>query len=145
MHLTNDAVQKKASDYGKFEAGNKLSYVEFQESIDRQRRGEGQDDVSGVGGGSSGSSGRRGGGEGGEVKAADTAAVKAEVRATADGGTGTEVRDTIIPQIQHITSESIKAVAHAINRNNRRHAFELFGYVAGGPLVERREANGRER
>ena len=125
MHLTNDAVQKKASDYGKFEAGNKLSYVEFQESIDRQRRGEGQGDVSGVGGGSSGSSGRRGGGEGGEVKAADTAAVKAAVRATADGGT--EVRDTIIPQIQHITSESIKAVAHAINRNNRRHAFELFG------------------
>jgi hypothetical protein len=140
VHLTNDAVQKKASDYGKFEAGNKLSYVEFQESIDRQRRGEGQGDVSGVGGvggGSSGSSSRRGGvevgggdegEEGGEVKAEDTAAVKAEVRATADGGNGgTEVRDTIIPQIQHITSESIKAVAHAINRNNRRHAFELFG------------------
>ena len=29
IHLTNDAVQKKAEDYGKFEAGNKLSYIEF--------------------------------------------------------------------------------------------------------------------
>lgn len=26
IHLTNDAVQKKAEDYGKFENGNKLSY-----------------------------------------------------------------------------------------------------------------------
>jgi tubulin---tyrosine ligase len=30
VHLTNDAVQKKAQDYGKFEAGNKISYNEFQ-------------------------------------------------------------------------------------------------------------------
>ena len=29
VHLTNDAVQKKAEDYGKFEPGNKLSYSEF--------------------------------------------------------------------------------------------------------------------
>ena len=29
VHLTNDAVQKKAQDYGKFEAGNKISYNEF--------------------------------------------------------------------------------------------------------------------
>lgn len=29
IHLTNDAVQKKAADYGKFEAGNKISYNEF--------------------------------------------------------------------------------------------------------------------
>lgn len=29
VHLTNDAVQKKAEDYGKFEPGNKLSYAEF--------------------------------------------------------------------------------------------------------------------
>ena len=29
VHLTNDAVQKKAEDYGKYEAGNKLSYNEF--------------------------------------------------------------------------------------------------------------------
>jgi len=35
VHLTNDAVQKKAEDYGKFEAGNKLSYTEFQNYIDK--------------------------------------------------------------------------------------------------------------
>ena len=29
IHLTNDAVQKKAHNYGKFEAGNKISYNEF--------------------------------------------------------------------------------------------------------------------
>lgn len=34
VHLTNDAVQKKLDDYGKFESGNKLSYVEFQKYLD---------------------------------------------------------------------------------------------------------------
>ena len=29
VHLTNDAVQKRSEDYGKFEPGNKLSYNEF--------------------------------------------------------------------------------------------------------------------
>ena len=29
VHLTNDAIQKKAEDYGKYEAGNKMSYAEF--------------------------------------------------------------------------------------------------------------------
>ena len=29
IHLTNDAVQKHDSDYGKYETGNKISYVEF--------------------------------------------------------------------------------------------------------------------
>lgn len=29
VHLTNDAVQKRLEDYGKFEQGNKLSYPEF--------------------------------------------------------------------------------------------------------------------
>jgi len=29
VHLTNDAVQNKLEDYGKFESGNKLSYAEF--------------------------------------------------------------------------------------------------------------------
>ena len=29
IHLTNDAVQSKGDDYGKFEAGNKLSYADF--------------------------------------------------------------------------------------------------------------------
>ncbi|CAG9313058.1 unnamed protein product [Blepharisma stoltei] len=36
VHLTNDAVQKKSPEYGKFEAGNKLSYDEFQEYIDNE-------------------------------------------------------------------------------------------------------------
>jgi len=35
VHLTNDAVQKKAEDYGKFEPGNKLSYADFQNYIDK--------------------------------------------------------------------------------------------------------------
>ena len=29
IHLTNDAVQKKSDDYGKFESGNKVSTFEF--------------------------------------------------------------------------------------------------------------------
>jgi hypothetical protein len=35
IHLTNDAVQKYAEDYGKFEAGNKLSYIDFQNYLDK--------------------------------------------------------------------------------------------------------------
>lgn len=35
VHLTNDAVQKRCEDYGKFEPGNKLSYNEFQMYIDK--------------------------------------------------------------------------------------------------------------
>ena len=30
IHLTNDAVQKKAEDYGKHEMGNKISFREYQ-------------------------------------------------------------------------------------------------------------------
>ena len=33
IHLTNDAVQKKSDDYGKFESGNKLSYPDFQKYL----------------------------------------------------------------------------------------------------------------
>ena len=29
VHLTNDAIQKNSDEYGKFEAGNKLSFQEF--------------------------------------------------------------------------------------------------------------------
>ena len=29
IHLTNDAIQKKAEEYGKYESGNKLSYTDF--------------------------------------------------------------------------------------------------------------------
>ena len=33
IHLTNDAVQKFADDYGRFEQGNKLSYAEFEKYL----------------------------------------------------------------------------------------------------------------
>lgn len=34
VHLNNDAVQKHGEDYGKYEAANKLSLVEFQKYLD---------------------------------------------------------------------------------------------------------------
>lgn len=34
VHLTNDAVQKRLDDYGKFESGNKVSYPDFQKYLD---------------------------------------------------------------------------------------------------------------
>lgn len=34
IHLTNDAVQKKSEDYGKYEPGNKLSFADFQRYLD---------------------------------------------------------------------------------------------------------------
>jgi tubulin--tyrosine ligase len=33
VHLTNDAIQKKSADYGKFETGNKISYDDFSEIL----------------------------------------------------------------------------------------------------------------
>ena len=30
IHLTNDAVQKRSDDYGRFEFGNKVSFLEYQ-------------------------------------------------------------------------------------------------------------------
>ena len=35
VHLTNDCIQKKAEDYGKFESGNKQSYQDFQSYCDK--------------------------------------------------------------------------------------------------------------
>jgi tubulin polyglutamylase TTLL1/tubulin monoglycylase TTLL3/8 len=35
VHLTNDAIQKKSEDYGKFEPGNKMGYEEFQRYLDK--------------------------------------------------------------------------------------------------------------
>lgn len=37
IHLTNDAVQKKSEDYGKYENGNKMSYKDFQKYLDNKR------------------------------------------------------------------------------------------------------------
>jgi len=34
IHLTNDAIQKNAEDYGKFENGNKMSINDFQRYLD---------------------------------------------------------------------------------------------------------------
>ena len=34
IHLTNDAVQKKCEDYGKYQPGNKLSFADFQRYLD---------------------------------------------------------------------------------------------------------------
>lgn len=34
IHLTNDAIQKYAEDYGRFENGNKLNYAEFQKYLE---------------------------------------------------------------------------------------------------------------
>lgn len=34
VHLTNDAVQKKAEDYGKYEAGNKLAYEDLARHVE---------------------------------------------------------------------------------------------------------------
>ena len=34
VHLTNDAVQKKSEDYGKYENGNKVSFQDFQKYLD---------------------------------------------------------------------------------------------------------------
>jgi len=34
IHLTNDAVQKNSETYGKYEAGNKLSYRDIQRYLE---------------------------------------------------------------------------------------------------------------
>ena len=34
MHLTNDAVQKKGEDYGKYETGNKVSFQDFAKYLE---------------------------------------------------------------------------------------------------------------
>ena len=33
IHLTNDAVQKRSDDYGRFEFGNKVSFLEYQQYL----------------------------------------------------------------------------------------------------------------
>lgn len=36
MHLTNDAVQKRGEDYGKFENYNKVSYADFEKYLQQE-------------------------------------------------------------------------------------------------------------
>jgi tubulin--tyrosine ligase len=33
IHLTNDAIQKHSADFGKYEAGNKMSYSDFEKYL----------------------------------------------------------------------------------------------------------------
>lgn len=40
IHLTNDAVQKKYPDYGKYESYNKISYEQFQRYLDSNYSGK---------------------------------------------------------------------------------------------------------
>lgn len=47
-HLTNDAIQKYSSDYGKFEKGNKLSYQDFQKYLNINYRNKNNKDNSNV-------------------------------------------------------------------------------------------------
>jgi len=35
VHLTNNAVQKNSTDYGKFEDGNQLDFPQFQAYLDK--------------------------------------------------------------------------------------------------------------
>ena len=35
IHLTNDSIQKKSKDYGRYERGNKIDYHEFQDYLDK--------------------------------------------------------------------------------------------------------------
>ena len=36
IHLTNDAIQKKWSEYGKYESNNKLSFMDFQKYLEKK-------------------------------------------------------------------------------------------------------------
>jgi hypothetical protein len=40
IHLTNDAIQKHSQTYGKFEAGNKLSFYEFEKYLQIKHNGK---------------------------------------------------------------------------------------------------------
>ena len=37
VHLTNDAVQKNSADYGKFESANKISYMDFDKHLVKEK------------------------------------------------------------------------------------------------------------
>jgi hypothetical protein len=38
IHLTNDAIQKRADDYGKHEIGNKISFREYQQYLNETQQ-----------------------------------------------------------------------------------------------------------
>ena len=39
VHLTNDAIQMHADDYGKFESGNKIAFNDFSKIVQMQNPG----------------------------------------------------------------------------------------------------------
>lgn len=41
IHLTNDAIQKYGENYGRYEPGNKISYIELQRYLDTNHSGKG--------------------------------------------------------------------------------------------------------
>lgn len=41
VHLTNDAVQKKGEEYGKYENNNKISFDSFQKYLDNEYLNQG--------------------------------------------------------------------------------------------------------
>jgi tubulin--tyrosine ligase len=79
VHLTNDAVQKNAAEYGKFETANKLSYDSFQRYLDLFHA-------------------------------------------------GIKFTETILPKIQQIVVDSVRAVYSRLDPKDHIHNFELFGY-----------------
>jgi hypothetical protein len=38
VHLTNDAIQGRAEDYGKFEQGNKISFKDFASYLMKHKK-----------------------------------------------------------------------------------------------------------
>ena len=81
VHLTNDAIQKYSEDYGKYEAGNKLSYDDFQKYLDSNYE---------------------------EVKV--------------------NFKRDLLPQIEKIVTDTIRATYMKMDPNKRINSFEVFGY-----------------
>jgi hypothetical protein len=45
IHLTNEAVQKKAEGWGKFESGNKLTFEDIENYIEQIQAGKEKEDM----------------------------------------------------------------------------------------------------
>lgn len=114
-HLTNDAVQKHAKSYGKFESGNKLTMTELQEVIiqDYLNNSRKYSTVSDV----------------------DHACIESNVESSMinevtaiPNALNSIVNDKIIPEIISLVRLSIQASKELLSSTNVLHSFELFGY-----------------
>ena len=85
VHLTNDAIQKNCSAYGKFEKGNKLSYQDFQRYLD------------------------------------------STVNSGQKSGNKINFFNHILPQLQEIPAESLRAAYALLDPNRKEMNFELLG------------------